>query len=142
MKNDTCLLCLEDLILTEKLVKPSQCNCQVILHHNCIQLIENTGLLCPICRIKKLPIKRVPINISNNDLFLSLFANKVFSYLMTKPNLYRFIIFFAACCCITTEIILRLLWMILSEKMRFMISLVFISMISFLSVKKFISSLY
>ena len=54
MKNieDNCLLCLNYLGLLAELKSPRYCNCKVFLHTECMMKLEESGLACPICRIK------------------------------------------------------------------------------------------
>ena len=49
---DNCLLCLELIEYNQKIVNPKYCKCKIKLHINCLTQIENSGLLCPICRKK------------------------------------------------------------------------------------------
>ena len=53
---DKCLLCL-DTMEKEQIDYPKYCECKVKLHSNCLILMENVGLLCPICRKKNDIIK-------------------------------------------------------------------------------------
>jgi hypothetical protein len=49
---DNCLLCLNLLGLMSGLKSPKYCECKVYLHTDCMMRIEESGLACPICRIK------------------------------------------------------------------------------------------
>lgn len=134
MNKEVCLFCFEDINFTETLRKPSQCSCKVLLHQNCMQLIENTGLMCPICRIKKSPNIIIIVNIENeNSFLLKFFANKVFNYFATSPNAFRFIVFFVASCCITIGLIPKLIWLGLNEQTYRVKIIVFIGILSIIS---------
>lgn len=49
---DKCLFCLELMEEEQKIVNPKYCECKIKLHLSCLTQIENTDLLCSICRIK------------------------------------------------------------------------------------------
>ena len=55
--NDTCLLCLDKL--NNNVSSPKYCDCKIYMHTNCMKLIENSGLACPICRIKMIKIYKM-----------------------------------------------------------------------------------
>lgn len=47
-----CLICLDTV--EQNYTKTKHCECKIFLHSDCLELMEKTtGLLCPICRIKK-----------------------------------------------------------------------------------------
>ena len=58
--NNLCLLCLDEINTDTKtdttngnIIMTKYCNCKINIHPNCYnQIINNTKLLCPICRIK------------------------------------------------------------------------------------------
>jgi hypothetical protein len=58
--NNLCLLCLDEINTDTKtdttngnIIMTKYCNCKINIHPNCYdQIINNTELLCPICRIK------------------------------------------------------------------------------------------
>jgi hypothetical protein len=50
---NNCLICLDTI--ENNHFETKHCDCKIILHSDCFNLMEKTtGLLCPICRIKKL----------------------------------------------------------------------------------------
>jgi hypothetical protein len=142
MNQELCLFCLEDINFTEILTKPSHCNCKVVLHQNCMQLIENTGLLCPICRIKK--SQNIIINTENDNSFLLLFANNTFNYFAAKPTTFRFIVFFVGSLIVTIGLIPKLVWVGLDDQTYRFQTLIFLGIISviFFEILKNIFSLY
>ena len=89
---DTCLLCLEELTHTDKLVQPSKCGCKVYLHFNCLREIEMTGLLCPICRIKN--SQKTRIIITRNVCSLLYYAELILAHFIDRPNIISFLLFF------------------------------------------------
>ena len=144
MNNELCLFCLEDMNCTEILGKPSHCACKVLLHQSCMRLIEDTGLLCPICRIKKSPNIRIIIT-ENDNSYLLLFANKVFDYFEANPNVFRFIVFLCTSLIVTIALIPQLVRIGLTEPTYRMKTLVFVgisSIVIFEIFKKIIISLY
>lgn len=82
MDTDKCLLCLEEL--SEPLKRPTMCSCNVYLHKNCLEQIQNTGLLCPICRMKGLYVN-VIVNVAptststSTSTFLKTFLKSIFT---------------------------------------------------------------
>ncbi len=50
ISNDLCLICLDDL--NNKIIKPTYCNCNILLHKICYEMLCKNGLSCPICRLK------------------------------------------------------------------------------------------
>ena len=131
MCNELCLFCLEDLNFTEILKKPSQCNCNVILHQNCLKLIENTGLMCPICRIRKSP--NIRTNTRNNNSFLVFFSNKCLEYFTANTNAFGFIVFFLGSCLVTVALIPKLVWVGLNDSIYRFRTLIFLGIISIAS---------
>jgi len=133
MNNELCLLCLNNMYLTETLTKPSHCECKIVLHQNCMQLIENTGLLCPICRIKK--SQKIIINngMENDNSFLLFVSNKMLEYFSTDPSAFRFVIFYCACCLITVGLIPQFLWFGLNDPIYRGQILIFFGIISIIS---------
>ena len=47
---NTCLICLED---SNNLIYPKNCSCKILLHEECLEKCEWSGLQCPICRKRK-----------------------------------------------------------------------------------------
>jgi len=133
MNNELCLLCLDNMHLTELLTKPSHCECKIVLHQNCMQLIENTGLLCPICRIKK--SQKIIINngMENDNSFLLLVSNKMLDYFSADPSAFRFIIFYCACCFVTIGLIPQLVWVGLNDSTYRFQTLIFFGIFSIIS---------
>lgn len=78
--NDTCLLCLDKL--NNNVSSPKYCDCKIYMHTNCMKLIENSGLACPICRIKM---------IKKNDTIYE-FYEVHFLLFTLYPNFLTFII--------------------------------------------------
>ena len=107
---DHCLLCLEEINRTDKLLQPSHCSCKVSLHVECLKQIELTGLLCPICRIKKSQNRVIRIVHPNENSYLMIFANKVFEYFAASPNYTRFILFILASFMVTFSLIPSLIF--------------------------------
>jgi hypothetical protein len=77
---DNCLLCLEEL--TFPLSEPKFCNCKILLHYNCMRQIENSGLACPICRIKIEP-----------NIHIQQELDPVTWFLFKYPNFLTYILF-------------------------------------------------
>lgn len=79
---DKCLICLEN-IDTENTSFPKHCNCKVKIHLQCLNLLMNSGLLCPICRIKKHDNYEI-INHLNHD------NHEIINYINHDPQILMF----------------------------------------------------
>lgn len=108
MESDICLLCLEDIKCTDTLSLPKHCKCKVFLHLNCLNRIEFSGLLCPICRIKK--TQKIYIIHYNIETPLFYHANRILEYFFDNPNLFRFILFICTSFIVSICILPKLLW--------------------------------
>ena len=107
---DKCLFCLES-IKKEQVVNPKYCSCKIKLHDNCLSEMENSGLLCPICRKKanntiEFQIIRLYM-IYVNVPFIIWFPFFTFN---RYPNFFSFILLI--CWCILVVIILTILLVI------------------------------
>ncbi len=124
---DQCLLCLEEIKCTDKLSCPSHCKCKVSLHLDCLNQIELSGLLCPICRIKKSQ-KVIVIQYDGNSYLLS-FANNVMAYFFDRPNIFSFTIFILMSFIVTLSLIPELLWLALNDSKYRSTALAFIGVV-------------
>lgn len=80
---DNCMICWNQL--NNNITYPNNCNCKVYFHNDCLLLVKSMGLLCPICKIKSVPIKK------NNNLILQFFESP-FTIFGKYPNIFTFII--------------------------------------------------
>ena len=122
--NYTCIICLDEINCKNYMI-PAHCKCQIKIHTNCFnKVINNMGLLCPICRIKP-NSNNLSNNLSNtqsnnlsntqsNDLTIIrpnnelLFEIPIYLY-MHYPNLLTFIIWIVLSFLIFISYILPLL---------------------------------
>jgi len=107
-----CLLCLEDLTSNNILSNPSHCKCGISLHLDCLKQIENSGLLCPICRIKKSQ-KIIVINYEDSPLFF--ICDSVLKFFLDRPNIITFLIFLLMSFIVSLVIIPKMLWIMLND---------------------------
>lgn len=82
-----CLICREEII-DEFTVSP-KCKCVVKYHNECYQRVLNTGILCPICRIMKERLIRIPSVRS--------ICNYFFDFYINNPSPGTFIVFSIFC---------------------------------------------
>ena len=130
---DQCLLCLEEIKSTDKLSYPAHCKCKVSLHVECLKQIELTGLLCPICRIKKSQ-KQIIIRY-NDDSYLLFFANKFFEYFVERPNIFTFGLFIIMSFIVTLCLLPQILWMTINDSKYRPTALTLIGVIVFVFLK-------
>jgi len=130
---DQCLLCLEEINYTDKLSHPAHCKCKVSLHLDCLKQIEQTGLLCPICRIKKSQ-KKIVIRY-DSDSYLLYFANKFFEYFVDRPNIISFSVFITISFVVTFCLLPNLLWIALNDSKYRSTALGFIGIVCFIIYK-------
>ncbi len=126
---DQCLLCLEEIKCTDKIACPTYCKCKVSLHLDCLKQIELTGLLCPICRIKK--SQKVIIIRYDGDSYLLYFANKFFEYFVDRPNIFSFSVFILMSFVVFLCLLPQLLWLSLNDSNYRPTALTFIGIILF-----------
>ncbi len=119
-----CLFCLEDITNTDKLGQLAFCNCKVCLHANCLEQIQSTGLLCPICRIKK-SRKYHSSHLPTNSI-LEFYSRRIFEYFVEQPNVFRFMLYFTACFMVMFCLVPHLLWLGLKDSRYRTTSVVFI----------------
>lgn len=131
---DQCLLCLEEINCTDNLSCPTHCKCKVSLHLECLKMIEATGLLCPICRIKK--SQKVIVIRYDGDSYLLTFANKFFEYFVERPNIFTFIIFIMMSFIISFCLLPQILWLTLNDSKYRSISLTLIGIIGFVILQQ------
>ncbi len=124
---EQCLLCLEEIKCTDKISCPSHCKCKVSLHFNCLKQIELSGLLCPICRIKK--SHKVIIIRYDDDSYLLRFANNIMGYFFDRPNIFSFIVFILMSFVITLCLLPQILWLSLNDSKYRSTALAFIGII-------------
>ncbi len=121
-----CLFCLEDITTTDKLGQLAFCNCKVCLHANCLEQIQSSGLLCPICRIKNSrKYKYQTSNLPSNSI-LEFYSRKIFDYFVEQPNVFRFMLYFTACFMVMFCLVPHLLWLGLKDSRYRTSSLIFI----------------
>ncbi len=75
-----CIICLEECKNTRF---KNKCNCIMTIHMDCYNKCKNIGLLCPICRNKKL------LNTDTIELI-----DYPFLLFTNNPNLLTFILYF------------------------------------------------
>jgi hypothetical protein len=126
---EQCLLCLEEIKCTDNLSCPTHCKCKVSLHLDCLKQIELSGLLCPICRIKK--SQKVIVIRYNGDSYLLYFANKFFEYFVDRPNIFSFMILILMSFIISFCLLPQLLWLSLNDSKYRSTALAFIGIILF-----------
>ena len=114
--NNLCLLCLDEINTDTKtdttngnIIMTKYCNCKINIHPNCYnQIINNTKLLCPICRIKSTDlivnsrINEIGIDnsngndndydIHNNRSYCIFFFEYPLSIFYKYPNIFTFTI--------------------------------------------------
>ncbi len=113
MESNICLICLEDINSTDILSLPKHCKCKVFLHLNCLDQIKISGLLCPICRIKKSQkILILQYNIEDQLLY---YSNKILYYFLDNPNILRFILFICISFIVSIYILFQLIWIAFND---------------------------
>jgi len=130
---DQCLLCLEEIKCTDNLSCPTHCKCKVSLHLDCLKQIEQTGLLCLICRIKKSQ-RKIVISYDGNS-YLLYFANKFFEYFVDRPNIISFCVFITISFAVTFCLLPKLLWIALNDSKYRSTALGFIGIVCFIIYK-------
>lgn len=126
---EQCLLCLEEIKCTDKLSCPSHCKCKVSLHLDCLKQIELSGLLCPICRIKK--SQKVIVIRYDGDSYLLNFANYIMAYLVDRPNIFSFIVFILMSFFVSLCLLPQILWLSLNDSKYRSTALGFVGIILF-----------
>ncbi len=132
----TCSICLED---DNGLINPKHCSCKILLHPNCLELIESKGMLCPICRIKKM--------IMNNQIYPHLLNDRgtLFERILYTPlalfqryqNVFTFLIYLISSFIISFFILLPMFINEYIKEKRIFYSLTFI--VGFLMLFCFLS---
>jgi hypothetical protein len=119
--DDNCLLCLDSLGSITILSTPRYCNCNVYIHDNCLLEIEQSGLACPICRLK------FPLTKENYNINLMPSYNGILEYpmflLVNNLNIFTFILLIFYTFAVTFLYILpKLLYIFTKEyiKVRYM----------------------
>lgn len=131
---DSCLLCLEEINCTDNLSCPSHCKCKVSLHLDCLKQIELSGLLCPICRIKK--SQKVIIIRYDGNSYLLRFANNIMGYFFERPNIFSFTIIILMSCIVSVYLLPQILWLALNDSKYRSTALAFISIGLFMVLHK------
>lgn len=131
---DSCLLCLEEINCTDNLSCPSHCKCKVSLHLECLKMIEATGLLCPICRIKK--SQKVIIIRYDGNSYLLRFANNIMGYFFERPNIFSFTIIILMSCIVSVYLLPQILWLALNDSKYRSTALAFIGIGLFMVLNK------
>ncbi len=126
---DQCLLCLEEIKCTDNLSCPTHCKCKVSLHLDCLKQIELSGLLCPICRIKK--SQKVIVIRYDGDSYLLRFANNIMGYFFDRPNILSFMILILMSFIISFCLLPQVLWLALNDTKYRSTALAFIGIVLF-----------
>lgn len=101
-ENIECLICLNTI--ENNYNETKHCECKIVLHSECFKLMEETsGILCPICRIKK------PFHDSDDETIESRyqqiarfgtippFLSYICIRLLKNPTIPKFIMFLFLC---------------------------------------------
>ena len=121
----TCSICLED---DNCLINPKHCSCKILLHKNCLELIESKGMLCPICRIKQMRmINHIYPHLLNNrgTLFTRILYTPL-ALFQRYQNVFTFLIYLISSFIISFLILLPMFINEYIKERRIFYSLIFI----------------